>query len=113
VDEDPQEVASLPPLNSFRFTTFTAFKSISSWKEVTDELAKRFTFPPDEPEYQRIRILTKEELLERSKFKQYLTEEEATNPKTVPAAKLCDVLAKCTYEQLLAIEAPLRRAKKD
>ena len=51
------------------------------------------------------------DLVNQAKAKQYLTEAEANDIKTIDEIKLRQVLARCTNEILASITVPLRREK--
>jgi hypothetical protein len=61
----------------------------------------------------RNRIIQIADLINQAKARAYLTEEEASNVRTVDEVKLRQVLARTTNELLASITVPMRRAKRD
>jgi hypothetical protein len=73
----------------------------------------------EHPNFQRFKTIKRKDLVERAKFKTYLTEEEATwkglrkMVEDGEQEKLTEILAKCLVEQLNQYEIPLQREKKN
>lgn len=72
----------------------------------------------EHPNFSRLKTICKKDLIERAKFKTYLSEEEAQwkNIKKMEEEepqKLLEILAKCLKEQLNQYEIPLRRLVKE
>ena len=111
------DVAQLPLLNQFVFTTLFAFKYRKNCYDLEQQLYKKLFVNPDVAETaedaKRNRIIQIADLINQAKARAYLTEEEANNVRTVDEVKLRQVLARTTNELLASITVPMRRAKRD
>ena len=57
----------------------------------------------------KYKTITREDIINHAKLKQYLTEEEANDLNKVNQDKIVEVFAKVTNELILFHEVPLRR----
>ena len=115
VDEDLSDVGNLPPLNEFIFMNLYSFKYKKNRQDLEKQLYKKLYINPEVAETaeqaKRQRVIQMSDLVNQAKAKQYVTEAEANDLKTIDEIKLRQVLARCTNEILAGITVPLRREK--
>lgn len=116
VEEDTSDAASLPTLNDFVFFNLYAFKYRRNRINLEKALFQEFFISPEGETAElakRNRVIQISDLLNQSKARGYLTEEEALNIADVDEVKLRQALARATNELLASITLPLRRLKAD
>ena len=117
--QDLRDLAFLPPLNEFIFTTLFAFKYRLSQHKVEEALRVELDLslqpPSAEPEIieaqKRNRVIDLKNLLEHAEASGYLTKEETLSMDSVSENKKRQVLARSTNDLLVSIQLPLRREK--
>ena len=116
VDEDISDAGSLPLLKDFVFFNLYAFKYRRNRLNLEKALFQEFYISPDGETAElakRNRVIQISDLLNQSKAKGYLTEDEASKIADVDEMKLRQALARSTNEILASITIPLRRIKAD
>ena len=92
VDEDISDVGSLPPLNEFIFMNLYAFKYKKNRHDLEKQLYKKLYINPEVAETaeqaKRQKIIQISDLINQAKAKNYLTETEANDLKTIDELKL-------------------------
>ena len=92
VEEDISDVANLPPLNEFIFMNLYAFKYKKNRHDLEKQLYKKLYINPEVAETaeqaKRQRIIQMADLINQAKGKQYITEAEANEIKTIDEIKL-------------------------
>lgn len=114
VEEDTSDAGSLPLLNDFVFFNLYAFKYRRNRLNLEKALFQEFFISPEGETAElarRNRVIQISDLLNQSKARGYLTEEEAQNIADVDELKLRQALARTTNELLASITLPLRRLK--
>ena len=114
IDDDYSDLPTLPLLNNFIFLTLPAFKYKKNLNNIYQQMLKLYAFPPEDTQSQKLKVISREDLINYAKLKQYLTEEEANDlSNKVSQERLMEILAKTTNDMILSYEVPARRAKKD
>lgn len=116
---DLSDIALLPPLNEFIFTTLYAFKYRLSQQKVEEALRVELDLslqpPSNEPDIidaqKRNKVIVLRDLLENAEVRGYLTKEETLSLDTTPENKKRQALARSTNDLLVGIQLPLRREK--
>jgi hypothetical protein len=125
VDDDYADLATLPPLNNYIFTTLNAFKYKRNLTRIQQQLSKHYSFAPEDTvNSAKFKTVTRDDLINYSRAKQYITEEEMTAALAVPPGgdvakvlggtdRYTEVFAKTTVDVVMSHEVPARRIKKD
>ena len=108
---DMSDVASLPPLNFFTFTVlFGNFFSQATREKVQKYMTDHFS-------QERIKTLTREEIITFGKAKQFILEpgQAQSLPQDDPRAKMSEAeqFAKSAFERLFELQVMARRSKKE
>ena len=121
VEDDYSDLASLPPLNNYIFTTLSSFKYKRNWSRVQQNLLKQYSYPPEDTgSGLKIKTIQRDDILNYARAKQYITEEELAAALVGDALKVLgsqervtEIFAKTTVDLILSHEVPLRRIKKE
>jgi hypothetical protein len=84
IDDDYSDLPTLPALNNYIFTTLTAFKYKRNLQRVYGQLLKHYSFQPEDPQTSKFKTVSRDDLLNYARAKQYITEEEVTAALAVP-----------------------------
>jgi hypothetical protein len=116
-DNDLSDIADLPPLNDFIFTTLYAFKHRISQAKVEEALRKELDLSlqpaSTEPEImesqRRNKIILMRDLIEQADSKGYMSAAEIQEGKDT--TRIQQALARATNDLLVSLQLPLRREK--
>lgn len=115
IDEDLTDAQSLPLLNDFIFTNIYSFKYRKNLDFIEKALMKEFYVSGETAETAELsrtkKVIQLSDLISQAKAKQYLTDAEADDFKSLDAVKGRQALARVTNELLAGYQMPLRRAK--
>ncbi len=77
VDDDYADLPTLPPLNNYIFTTFNVFKYKRNLARIQQNLSKHYSFPAEDTvNGAKFKTVTRDDILNYARAKQYITEEE-------------------------------------
>jgi len=118
-DTDLSDVAGLPLLNDFVFTTLYAFKYRRTQAKIEEalrmELDLTLQLASTEPELmeaqKRNKVILMRDLIDQAESKGYMTAAEIQDNRD--PVKVQQALARATNDLLLSLQLPLRREKKE
>ena len=129
IDDDYSDLPSLPPLNSFIFSTLCVFKYKRNLQRLHQNLLKHYSYPAEDTVNSgKFKTVQRDELLAYARAKQYITEDELLACQQANTSSSLDeimtkalgsyeryveVFAKATVDVVLSYEVPARRAKKE